>query len=398
MGSRETDPTEALIAFYRDRLGLSGSIPLHEPCFQGNEWRYVKDCIDTGWVSSVGSYVDRFERELAARCGASFAVATANGTVGLHLALHALGVRAGDLVVCPAISFVATANAIVHCGAEPVFCDVDETALALDGATVSAFLKTECQGHGATLRHRASGRRVAAMVAVHVFGHPADMDALLAIGAEHGLPVVEDAAEALGSSYRGRPCGSLGDVAMLSFNGNKTLTTGGGGALLTDDADLARRLKHLGTTARIPHGWEYDHDEVGYNYRMPNLNAALGCAQLESLDGFVARKRHLATLYEEVLADVRGAAFLREPDHARSNYWLNGVLFDTQALARDFLERANASGIQTRPCWRPLPELRMFAAAPVAGAGFPVARDRATRLVNLPSGPGLIPSMAAVPA
>jgi perosamine synthetase len=375
---------------YRERLACTGVVPLHEPWFHGSEWAYVKECLDTGWVSSLGSYVDRFEQELAERAGAGFAIATANGTAALHAALHALGVRPGDLVICPAISFVATANAIAYCGATPIFLDIEPANLNLDAAELDRFLTEECDGAGPKLRHRATGRRVAAVMAVHLFGHPAEIERIATICAAHAVPLLEDAAEAIGSRHRGRACGTFGAAGVLSFNGNKILTTGGGGAILTNDEEFARRLKHLTTTARVPHGWEYDHDELGFNYRLPNLNAALGCAQLEQLDDFLARKRRLAAMVVEMLAPVPGISLLAEAPGASSNHWLNNILLERAEDRDTVLAETNARGIQTRPCWRLLPDLPMYLTAPTASAGCAVARDCASRLVSLPSSPQLI--------
>jgi perosamine synthetase len=392
--STRGSPTAAIVTaldhLYRERLGLNGALALHEPWFRGNEWDYVKDCLDTGWVSTVGSYVDRFEREIAQRCGAEFAIATGNGTIGLHATLHSLGVVRGDLVVCPAISFVGTANAISHCGAEPLFIDIEPERLGLDPDALARFFTDECEHAGEAIRYRATGQRVSAVMAVHLFGHPAQIESLARLCIAQGIPLIEDAAEALGSFYRGRACGTFGKAGVLSFNGNKIVTTGGGGAIVTDDVALARRLKHLTTTARLPHGWEFDHDEVGFNYRLPNINAALGCAQLEQLDDFLARKRRLAGIIADALSGVEGMTVLREPEEASSNYWLNGILLDDSRRREKLLHDTNAQGIHTRPCWRLLPDLAMYRAAPIARSGLAVARDRVGRIVNIPSSASLI--------
>src|SRR5215472_1196294 len=381
---------DALEHLYRDRLGRSGTVPLHEPWFRGNEWVYVKDCIDTNWVSSVGSYVDRFEEELARYCGTAFAIATANGTVALHAALHALGGGRGDIDICPAVSFVATANSIAHCGATPLFLDVDARNLGLGVSDLERFLAAECRGEGRELRHASSGRRIAAVMAVHLFGHPAAVHRLRSLCAARQVPLVEDAAQAVGSFYHGRHCGSFGAAGILSFNGNKIITTGGGGAILTDNVELARRLKHLTTTARLPHDWEYDHDEVGFNYRMTNLSAALGCAQLEQLDEFLARKRRVAVIIADALCCMDEARLLREPDGAKSNFWLNALLLHDANIRDAVLTQSNQRGIQTRSCWRLLPDLPMFCKAPIARSGVAVARDLAARLINIPSSANLV--------
>jgi len=378
-----------LEGFLRDELRQDGAIPLHAPRFDGREAEYVQECIASTWVSSVGAYVDRLERLVAAASGCRFGVAVANGTAALRLALYGLAIGPGDLVLCPALTFVATANAIWAAGARPLFIDSDPATLGVDAAKLAAFLSREAERQGGRPIHRASGRPIAALVPVHVFGHPVDIDAVWAVAAEWGIPVVEDAAESLGSRYRGRECGSFGRVAALSFNGNKLVTTGGGGMLVTDDEELARRLKHLSTTARVPHRWEFDHDEPGFNDRLPNLNAALGCAQMERLPELLAAKRRLAARYAEVLDGVAGVRLFREREWATSNYWLNAVLLPDRAARDRFLDASNARGIQTRPCWRLLPDTGAWTEAMVAD-GLEGARWIVDRLVNLPSSPSLM--------
>jgi perosamine synthetase len=380
---------DGLEHFYRTELGLEGAVPLHEPWFSGNERAYVNEALDTNWVSSVGPFVDRFERACAEISGAREAVAIVNGTCALHILLIALGVRPGDLVIAPAISFAGTANAIAHAGAEPLFVDVEAGTLSLDPQALAALLREECTGSGADLRHRPSGRRVAAVVPVHIFGHPADMAAILAVAAERELIVVEDAAESVGSSYAGKPCGALARAGILSFNGNKTVTAGGGGAVVTNDVELARRVRHLSTTARVAAGFEFDHDEVGYNYRLPSLNAALGCAQLERLEAFVRVKRALAARYQAMFEE----RFVAEPAGTQSNYWLNAVVLDDRDQRDQFLAETNARGFQTRPVWRPLPLLAMYERAPRAASGIAQALDGAGRIVNLPSSPKMAASL-----
>jgi perosamine synthetase len=370
----------------RRELGAAGDIALHEPWFRGNEWTYVRECIDTGWVSTAGAYVGRFEALLAGATAAAHAVATVNGTAALHLALHALGVGRGDAVICPALTFVATANAVAMCGATPVFVDSDPATLGLDPAKLERFLADRPGG----------AARVAAIVPVHIFGHPADMDAIRGIAARHGIPVIEDATEALGSRYRGRACGAIGAIGVLSFNGNKIVTTGGGGAVLCNDPALAARLRHLATTARRDEGFQHVHDDVGFNYRLPNLNAALGCAQLENLDEFVELKRGLAHGYAQALADVPALSVFTEQSWARSNYWLSAVFLRDRGARDAFLAETNARGIATRPCWRLLCDLPMFRDAP-RGDALPGAREIEARLVNLPSSPQLM-AAARIPA
>ncbi len=372
------------------RVTGGAKVALHEPCFRGNEWAYVKECIDTGWVSSVGSYVDRFERDLAEFTGARYAVVVSNGTSGLQVALEVCGVRAGDEVIIPALSFVATANAVRHCGAEPHFVDSEPSTLGLGVAALAAHLDATVETRGGVAVNRITGRRLAAIVPMHTFGHPVDMDALMPLADRHGITVVEDAAESLGSLIGGRHTGTQGRCAMLSFNGNKIVTTGGGGAVITDDAALAKRLKHLTTTAKQPHKWAFFHDEVGYNFRLPNLNAALGCAQLEQLPTFLAAKRELASRYVEAFASMAGAQLFTERDGTRANYWLQTLILDRdQAHLRDaVLAATNDAGQMTRPVWELLNSLPMYAGCPAAET--PVARDLAARIINLPSSPQIV--------
>jgi len=383
-----TFSSEAVIAAVREVVGHRRNVPLHEPSFAGNEWRYVKQCLDSGWVSSVGAFVDTFEQRLEEYTGSPHAVATVNGTSALHLALLAVGVRPNDEVLVPTLTFVATANAIAYCGAVPHFVDIDERTLGVDAGSLADHLRTVAvrdQEWG--WRNHATGRRIAALVVMHAFGHPVDLDPLQELCHEYGLPLVEDAAEALGSWYKGRHAGTVGRVGILSFNGNKIITTGGGGALLTADADLARRARHLATTAKIPHPWEYRHDAVGYNYRMPNINAALGCAQLEALPDLLRRKRALATRYAARLADVSGVTFVTEPPQTTSNYWLNTIILDRAEYRNDLLRRGHDQGLGLRPAWTPLHRLPMYQACP--RADLTRTEDLAARIVNLPSSPGL---------
>jgi perosamine synthetase len=364
-------------------------VPLHAPEFSGAEWEMVKDCLDTGWVSSVGSYVDRFERDVAAACGVAHGVALVNGTAALHLALRVVGVAPGDEVILPAMTFVATANAVRHAGAVPHFVDSEARTLGLDAQALAKHLDAVAETREGQLFNRKTGARIAAILPMHVFGHPTDMEPLLDLAEMHGLPVVEDAAEALGSRYHGRPCGGLGRVAALSFNGNKILTTGGGGAIVTDDAALAQRAKHLSTTAKQPHRWAFDHDEMAYNYRMPNINAALGCAQLEQLDDRLARKRMLAERYIAGFAGLDGVSIFREPADCRSNYWLNTLILDpSRAAERDaLLDDLNDEGLMCRPVWTLLHRLPFYADCP--RAPLPVAEDLERRIISLPSSANL---------
>ncbi|MDP6708239.1 MAG: aminotransferase class I/II-fold pyridoxal phosphate-dependent enzyme [Alphaproteobacteria bacterium] len=330
-------------------------LPLAEPNLAGNEARYLQECIETGYVSSVGPFVDRFELAVAAAAGAANGVAVASGTAGLHLALLALGVGAGDLVIVPAYSFIASANAVAYCGAEPWFVDIAPESWTLDPALLEATLEAETDCRDGTVRHRASGRRVAAVMAVYTLGHPADMDAICTIAGRHRLPVLADAAAALGAGYKDRAVGRLGaELTVFSFNGNKTITAGGGGAVVGNDADLVDRIRHLSTTARD--GCGYLHDEVGYNYRMTNLQAAVGCAQLEKLEPFVAAKRWIAYRYADAFADVAEVGTFPEADWAKSARWFAGLLLEGGRLpGADVLRRRlGERGIEVRPFWPPL--------------------------------------------
>lgn len=371
-------------------MGGEGPLPLHEPAFRGREWEFVKDCLDTGWVSTAGAYVGRFETMLAEYTGVAHAVAVSNGTVALSLGLQLAGVGVGDEVLVPALTFVATANAVAHTGAVPHFLDASETSLGIDPVRLDAYLQDLVVRRDGAPVNRLTGRPMKAVIAMHTFGHPVDLDPLHDVCARHGLMLVEDAAESLGSFYKGRHTGRWGQFSTLSFNGNKVVTTGGGGAILTNDTAFATRARHVSTTAKLAHRWAFDHDEVGYNYRLPNLNAALGCAQLEQLDGFIAIKRALAQKYAAAFAGLAGVSVVSEPSYARSNYWLNALLLDRdRASLRDaVLDATNTTGILTRPAWTLMHQLPMYRTAPRMPA-LSVAEDLAARLINIPSGVGV---------
>ncbi|MFT3858161.1 MAG: LegC family aminotransferase [Aquabacterium sp.] len=362
---------------------------LHQPCFMGNEWTYLKDCLDSTYVSSVGAFVDRFEAELASHVGARHAVAVVNGTAALHVALKLAGVCPGDEVLIPALTFVATANAVAYCGAIPHFVDSETDALGIDPIALRAYLSEVTALHSGQCVHRETGRVIRAIVPMHVFGHPVQIEALTAIAHDFHLALVEDAAEALGSTIQGRHAGTFGLMGTLSFNGNKTITTGGGGAVITNDAELARHAKHLTTTAKVPHRWNFIHDEIGFNYRMPNLNAALGCAQLEQLPGFIASKRRLFALYQQAFADVPGVRMMGEPAGCQSNYWLQTLLLDdTHSHLRDeILAATNDAGLMTRPLWTLMPDLAPYASCP--SMTLTGARECVRRAINIPSSAGL---------
>jgi perosamine synthetase len=330
-------------------------IPNAVPFLAGNEWTYVKECLDTNWVSSAGSFVERFERETAAYVGVPHAVAVVNGSASLHVALRAAGVEPDDEVVLPTLTFIATASAVVHCGAHPVFLDSEPVSWGLDPRRLEEFLTGECERRRGGVVDRATGRRVGAVLAVHLYGHPCHLDPLLALCREWTLPLVEDAAESLGALYRGRRVGADGLAACLSFNGNKIVTAGGGGMVLTRDDAVAARVRALSTQARSD-PLEWIHDEVAFNYRLTNIQAALGLAQLEQLDDFLDRKRRTAAHYQAALGALEGVTVFREASWARSNYWMPAVLLDERRCAdvRALIRELNAEGVQVRPVWHPL--------------------------------------------
>jgi perosamine synthetase len=379
------DATAALRAIETVVGDAPRPVALHEPHFGGREWDYVKETLDSGWVSSVGKFVDDFEKRLAERCEVSHAIATVNGTAALHAALLLVGVKAGDEVIVPALTFIATANAVSYCGALPHFCDSDARSLGIDPDKLDRSLAETAEVVQGACRNKRTGRRIAAVVPMHTFGHPVDMDALVEVAARWHIAIVEDAAEALGSTYKGRHVGSHGAVATLSFNGNKPVTTGGGGALLINDPALARAAKHLTTTAKQPHAWAFIHDQVGYNYRLPNINAALGCAQLEQLDAFVAAKRQLAQRYREAFHSVRGASIFADANYAASNYWLVAMMLDAPGEAtRDaFLQACHERGLLCRPVWTGMHRLPMYRECP--RMDLVQAEALEARIVNLPS-------------
>jgi len=360
-------------------------IALHEPCFSGNEWAYVKDCLDTGWVSSVGKYVEKFEAMLAEFTGVKRAVAVVNGTAALHICLKLVGIKRGDEVLVPALTFAATANAVAYCGATSHFVDSEERTLGLDPKKLSDYLYDISEVRSDGCFNKKTGRRIKAVLPMHTFGHPVDLDPLVELCRQYKLELVEDAAESLGSFYKGKHTGNWSRVSSLSFNGNKTITTGGGGAILTDDEELEELAKHLTTTARVPHNWAIDHDHIGYNYRLPAINAALGCAQLEQLSGFLKSKRDLAERYKKAFEGMDGGRFFVEPDFAKSNYWLNSLLLDAKFSNQrnEILETTNDLGIMTRPAWTLMHKLPMFQHCP--RMDLRIGEDLQKRIINLPS-------------
>lgn len=364
-------------------------VALHEPFFSGNEWSYVKECLDTSWVSSVGKFVDRFEEDLARYTGVKRAIAVVNGTSALHISLLLAGVKTDDEVLMPSLTFIATANAVSYSGALPHFIDSEERTLGVDPHKLAQYLDGISEQRIDGCYNKNTGRRIKAVVPMHTFGHPVDIEPLSEVCGQYGIELIEDAAESLGSYYKGRHTGQWGRLSALSFNGNKTITTGGGGAILTNDEELGRLAKHITTTAKVSHRWEFNHDMIGYNYRMPNINAALGCAQLERLPAMLASKRALSEHYRQAFGNVPGIRFFLEPPNCRSNYWLNTLLLEEEyADQRDALLAAtNDAGIMTRPAWTLMHKLSMFSSCPKMD--LTVAESLGRRLINIPSSTSL---------
>lgn len=378
---------QEFLAVLKSVLGESGSSPiaLHEPNIGQRENELVSKCLASGWVSSVGEYISEFEQGLAKFTNSKHAIAVVNGTAALHLALHSIGVKPGDEVLVPTLSFVATANAVSHCGAIPHFVDSDPETLGLDPLALREHLRANAFLRDDELHNTTTGRRISAVVPMHTFGHPMQIEALIDVAKEFNLVIVEDAAESIGSFVGTTHTGTFGRCSSLSFNGNKTITTGGGGAILTNDAELAQRIRHLATTAKMPHDYEYIHDVVAFNYRMPNINAALGCAQLSRLDDFLSAKRVLAKKYAEGFSSARSMQFVAEPHGTTSNYWLNTIRLNKPdlSLRDELLVAARASGYMCRPAWNLLHTLPMHESAP--RAKLPVAQNLWQSLINIPS-------------
>lgn len=372
---------QALVDLVRSIHG-EGVIPLHRPVFQGNEKTYLGDCIDSNFVSSVGAKVTEFEQQVAAFTGVRHAIATVNGTAALHMAMQLAGVGRGDEVITQALTFIATCNALSYTGANPVFVDVDRDTLGMSPDALRRFLENHAERRGGGCWNRTTGRRIAACVPMHTFGFPVRIAELADISAEWGLALVEDAAESLGSYVGTRHTGTFGQLATLSFNGNKVITTGGGGMIITDDEALARRAKHLTTTAKLPHPYEFVHDEIGYNYRMPNLNAALGCAQMELLPKMLEIKREVASGYDEFFKNS-GIECIKERDGTTANFWLNAIILGSKAERDEFLGYSNERGVMTRPVWRLMSRLEMF--KDFQHDGLENSRWLEARVVNLPS-------------
>ena len=375
---------QLLVEFVRDQYQTQEFIPLHAPTFAGNEKAYVTETIDSTFVSSVGKFVDEFERKMEAFTGSARAVATVNGTAALHAALYMAGVERGDLVITQALTFVATCNALYHMGAEPIFVDVSPVSMGLCPKAVNAFLEEHAQVTESGCIHKQTGKRIKAVVPMHTFGHPVELDELIAVCLKWHITLVEDAAESLGSFYKGKHTGTLGEFGAVSFNGNKIITTGGGGMVVCGTEEAGRRTKHVTTTAKVPHPYEFFHDEPGFNYRMPNLNAALGCAQMEMLERYLAQKRQLAQQYQAFFAGS-DVTFVVEPEYAQSNYWLNAIICVDAQQRNELLEQTNAAGVMTRPIWQLMHRLPMFEQA--LRGDLTHSEFIEAHLINLPSTP-----------
>ena len=372
------------ILFIRDLYGKKEAfIPLHAPTFAGNEKKYLEECIDTTFVSSVGKFVDLFEQKVAEYTAAKYAVVCVNGTNALHIALKLSGVEEGDMVITQPLTFIATTNAIVYAGAVPAFVDVDKDTMGLSPTSLERFLQDNAQLRNGTCYHKQTGRRIKACLPMHTFGHACRIEEIIAICEHYHIAVVEDAAEAMASYYEGKHLGTFAPIGAISFNGNKTITTGGGGMILTDDEAIAQRAKHLTTQAKLPHAWEFVHDEIGYNYRMPNINAALGVAQLEQLDGFLVNKRATAEAYKAFFKQQQ-VAFFEERADEHCNYWLNAIILKDKEERNAFLTEANAQGVMCRPIWQLMNRLPMFVNC--ERGDLSNAEWLEARVVNIPSG------------
>ena len=371
-----------VIAFIQKTYQTTDFIPLHEPKFIGNEKKYLNECIDSTFVSSVGRFVDEFEEKISNYTGVKYAIATSNGTSALHISLLLANVEQNDEVITQPLTFVATCNAISYCGAQPVFIDVDRDTMGLSPSALRYFLENNTTIKNNKCINNVTGKRIGACIPVHTFGHPCRIDEIKDICNQYNIFLIEDAAESVGSFYKDKHTGTFGQVGVMSFNGNKIITAGGGGCIITDDEALAKKAKYLTTTAKVPHKWNFNHDIVGYNYRMPNLNAALLVAQLENLDNFISSKRKLANVYETFF-NSNNYVFVKEPMDSKSNYWLNSILLKNKQQRDEFLDETNSSGIMTRPIWILMNKLPMFEHAQcgdLINAGW-----LEERVVNIPS-------------
>ena len=372
-----------IVDFIRQLYGSEELIPLHTPKFIGNEKKYINECIDSTYVSSVGKFVDRFEEMMEEYTGAKKAVVCVNGTNALHMAMMLVGVEKDDEVITQALTFIATCNAISYIGAHPVFIDVDRDTMGLSPIAMSKWLSENTEIKGNICFNKNTGRRIKACVPMHTFGHPVHLDELVELCERYHIELVEDAAESLGSFYKGKHTGTFGKVGAISFNGNKTITTGGGGMLLFQDKELGKLAKHLTTQAKISHRWEFVHDYIGYNYRMPNINAALGCAQMENLDSFLLNKRVIAEKYKDYFSQFDEIEFFCEPDNCKSNYWLNVLLMKDNEAQKEFLQFTNDNGVMTRPIWRLMNRLPMFSSCQTDNLENTIWFEE--RVVNIPS-------------
>jgi len=373
---------EDVIEFIQETYRTKDFIPLHEPKFVGNEKKYLHECIDSTFVSSVGKFVDEFEDQIASYTGVKYAIATSNGTSALHISLLLAGVEDGDEVITQPLTFVATCNAISYCGANPIFVDVDRDTMGLSPFALREFLDSNTTISNNKCINNSTGKVIKACVPMHTFGNPCRVDKIKAICDEYNICLIEDAAESLGSLYKGKHTGTYGEMGVMSFNGNKIITAGGGGCIITDNEALAKQAKHLTTTAKVPHKWEYNHDIIGYNYRMPNLNAALMVAQIEQIDKFLLNKRELANAYESFFsgADIK---FIKEPKDSKSNYWLNAIILKDKKQRNLFLDETNSASVMTRPTWVLMNKLPMFKEAQCAD--LTNAEWLEERVVNIPS-------------
>lgn len=348
-----------IVDFIKSIFKTDEFIPLHEPKFIGNEKKYLNECIDSTFVSSVGKFVDKFEKDFASYVGSKYAIATVNGTAALHISLLLAGVKDDDEVITQPLTFIATCNAISYCKAKPIFIDVDINTMGMSPTSLKEFLEKNCEIIDDKCINKTTKKVIRACVPMHTFGHPCKIDEIKNICEKWKISLVEDAAESLGSYYKGKHTGTFGKISAFSFNGNKIITSGGGGVIVTDDEALAKRAKHITTTAKIPHSYEYVHDEVGYNYRLPNLNAALLVAQMENLDKFLSSKKDLATIYKEYFSSIN-IDFVEEPNDCSSNYWLQAIKLENKKQRDDFLEFSNSNKVMTRPIWKLCSELKMF--------------------------------------
>ena len=360
-------------------------IPLHEPRMGELEKEFVSSCVQSTFVSSVGKYVDRFEQEIAGYTSAKYAVAVVNGTAALHISLILAGVKKDNEVLVPSLTFAATANAVCYAGAIPHFLDSEEETFGICPTQLDNYLSDTCDIQNEVCINKKTGRQITAIIPVHIFGHPCKIEEILEVAKKYKLEVVEDAAESLGSFYKGKHTGTFGKLGTISFNGNKIITTGGGGMIITDDEELAQQAKHLTTTAKVPHKWEYVHDQVGYNYRMPNLNAAFGCAQLKQLPKFLQSKRDLYERYSEQLSGLDGIRLLKEPAECSSNYWLQTIVLDEpdEELRNIILTALNEAGLMSRPAWTSLHKLEHFKEYPKMD--MIVVNSLEKRIINIPS-------------